>query len=368
MTCSSFSQPLQGEWNSFNRAELERLLTSSGKASPSYDSTRPPYAVFDWDNTSIFLDAEEATLAYQLDNFIFSATPTDFKKALEHGLPEDQELKDLLADIVDSYSWLYLRSRLGAEAKQLRAKPHHHNLRAKGLYLYYRLEEKYGPDVAYPWMPYRFAGMTAEQVRQVTHQAISRQLKEPIETVEWKSPAQLSGRAGVVTVSWKSGVRLLPEMQQLYHALREAGFDVWICTASFVEGIRELSSSESFGYDNPEERVLGLELETDDRGRYRPERLSGSEITYKKGKTDAIQRHLVARYGYGPTFIAGDSDGDANMAVDFSETKLTLLIDTGTPRNSAIAELTRQARAQRGQTGARFLLQERDERNGRFRP
>jgi len=63
-----------GHWDAFNRAQIEGLIASLGKASPGYSAAKPPYVVFDWDNTSVFLDIEETSLIYQLENLVFSAT------------------------------------------------------------------------------------------------------------------------------------------------------------------------------------------------------------------------------------------------------------------------------------------------------
>jgi len=48
---------------------------------------KPPYAVFDWDNTSIFLDIEEAVLVYQLQNLRFGATPQQLDTAIRLNIP-----------------------------------------------------------------------------------------------------------------------------------------------------------------------------------------------------------------------------------------------------------------------------------------
>lgn len=348
-------------WNAFNRRRLTEVIQSLGRSSPSYDAERTPYAVFDWDNSSVFLDVEEATLVYQLQNLVFAATVEELRGALHTGLPKDPPLHDLVADVLESYAWLEAQVE-GA----LEETPHFQAFRCKFLKLYQLLEEKHGAELAYPWLPYRFVAMTASQVRQLTGRAILWQLEQEIETVTWESPSSLPGRFGPVTVSWRNGLRLLPEMQALYAELRHAGFDVWVCTASFSEGIREISSAPEFGYHNPPGHVIGMELECDDRGRFLPRRSESADFTYAKGKTQAIQRHLVTRYGYGPALVCGDSNGDAAMLVDFPETKLSLIIDLKHELASPIGQVVESARRQRGQEGARFLVQQRCESQGCF--
>lgn len=342
-------------------------MLALGKESAVYDPAHPPYAVFDWDNTSVFLDVEEATLAYQLDNLAFGSSPLVFADALAQSLPDDPRARALHADIAELYARLYQQLESGAVVSQLRGSPSHSSFRAKFFALYHLLESAFGASLAYAWLPYRFTGMTAPQVRQLTRAAVLWQLGQPIEVVEWRSDESQPGRSGPARAVWRSGLRLLPEMQSLYGALRQAGFDVWVCTASFVEGIREISSDPLFGYANPPERVIGLELASDASGRFLPR--NREDITYASGKTRAIRRRLIRRYGYEPALVAGDSDGDAAMLVDFPATRVSLIMDTGRPADSPIGRLAARARAERGQPGgSRFLLQERDEMTGRLLP
>ena len=60
----------EGNWDAFNREQLDRMIATYGKFGPNYNPARPPYVVFDWDNTTIFLDIEEAALIYQLREIV----------------------------------------------------------------------------------------------------------------------------------------------------------------------------------------------------------------------------------------------------------------------------------------------------------
>src|SRR4051812_15080809 len=55
----------QAKWALRNRHHIEALLARNGLTSPSYSAEKRPYAVFDWDNTSIMNDTEEALFMYQ---------------------------------------------------------------------------------------------------------------------------------------------------------------------------------------------------------------------------------------------------------------------------------------------------------------
>lgn len=347
---------LAGDWSPRNRHLLETLLRTTGPGN---------YAVFDWDNTCVFLDVEEATLIYQLEEMAFAAEPDQMAAALRQQLPHDDEAVTAhLFDLDQAYRWLWPRynSLLGRGRREaIQGSPEQHAFRAKFLHLYSHLEHHHGPEIAYPWMPFRFAGMTAQQVQGVTKAAVRWQLGQPIETVTWSCPDK--GKAGAVEISWRNGLRLLPEMQSLHRALAAAGIDVWVCTASFVEGIRELASNPEFGYGLNPECVIGLRLASDENACYLAQREGKSEITYANGKTDAIRRLLLPRYGRGPILVAGDSNGDAPMLRDFKDTRLGLVIDTDRPRESPIGKLAELAR----QGHHRYLLQQRDEARGSWR-
>lgn len=373
-----------GHWDAFNRAQIDGLIASVGKGSAGYNAARPPYAVFDWDNTSIFLDVEEAVLIYQLENLVFGATPAQLEVALRRNIPHTNFLPahnnaegrpiniDAIApDIVASYTWLY-QNYAGLQGSQplatVRQSPHYGAFVTKVRYLYEAIGDTFDHDTAYPWVTYLFAGMTEATVRRLTVDTVNWQLRQPIEKVRWTSPSSLPGRAGVVSVSWKNGLRLQPEMQDLYARLRDAGVDVWVCSASFVDVIKEISSNPAFGYDNPPERVLAMELERDSSGVIQPEYRRGYDQTQGPGKTRNIQRFLVSRYGYGPVFIAGDSEGDQNMMADFADTRKVLIVNRLRDPKTDIGRFSALAVQHYGQPGTRYLLQGRDDNTGQWVP
>ena len=375
---------VSGHWDPFNRSRLQSLIDDCGRRNPSYDARKPPYAIFDWDNTSVFLDMEEAVMVYQLQNLVYALTPAQLDQALRRQVPSSDfkaqyhnldgqsvNIEKIVPDIIESYSWLFrnyrgLQGELSLE--EVRKSPHYLNFISKMRYLYDALEDSFSAQVAFPWIILQFGGMTPEQLRQLTANTVEWQSHQPIGEVCWTSPASLPGRAGVVTVKWKNGLRLLPEMQDLYHRLREGGFDVWVCTASLVDIIREVSSNPKFGYNNRADQVIGLELERDESGTLKPEFRHGYEVTYGPGKTTAIRRFLVARYGYGPTLVGGDSGGDVDMMQDFADTRLVLIINLLRDPGSVMGKLSAQASQTYGNPRAKFLLQGRDDNTGQFVP
>ena len=77
------------------------------------------YVVFDFDNTSVIFDVEEALLIYQIENLAFKIDPDDMADVLETQIPdltapvgttvdgEDVSVEELVADLTSDYAWLY---------------------------------------------------------------------------------------------------------------------------------------------------------------------------------------------------------------------------------------------------------------------
>lgn len=370
LSTTSYSEPSPNErpgWSDFNQQRIWHFIKTVGHDSPDYDDRKRPYAVFDWDNTCTFLDTEESTLQYQLRELRFGAAPADLKEALIKGVPSDPEVQALTDDILDSYLWLYSHSdRLKGDLTidEVQTTDQWLNFVVKYRHLYDLLEERFGPEVAYPWLTFRFVGMTRQAVQQLGCDAVKWQLEQPIENLTLTSSLASRGRAGIVKVQFKSGLRLVPEMQSLLNDLRTNGIDVWICTASFADVIEGVSSQ--FGYGCSYDQLIGMNLERDPDGRITTQLIKNYPMTYGVGKTEAIRRFLVDRYGSGPQLVAGDSDGDQAMLQDFPETQISLIIDLKRSPSSKIGQLAQLARQQRGRTDARFLLQHRSELTGRF--
>lgn len=373
-----------GHWDAFNRAQIDGLITDMGRGSAGYNPAKPPYVVFDWDNTSIFLDIEEAALIYQLENLVFGATPAQLEVALRKNIPKKDflpahnnaagqpvNIDRIVPDIMASYTWLY-QNYAGLKGSQplaaVKQNPHYGAFITKVRYLYEAIGDTFDHDTAYPWVTYLFAGMTEAQVRRLTVDTVNWQLKQPIEKVKWTTPASLPGQAGLVAVGWKNGLRLQPEMQNLYATFRNAGFDVWVCSASFIDVIKEISSNPAFGYNNPAERVLAMELERDAKGVIQPEYRHGYDQTQGPGKTKNIQRFLVTKYGYGPVFIAGDSEGDQNMMADFADTKKVLIVNRLRDPKTDIGKFSAMAVQNYGKPDTRYLLQGRNDNTGEWVP
>jgi hypothetical protein len=94
----------------------------------------------------------------------------------------------------------------------------------------------------------------------------------------------------------------------------------------------------------------------------------GYAQTQGPGKTKEIQRQLVSKYGYGPLFIAGDSEGDQNMMNDFDSIKTVLIINRLRNPKNLIGQFSKIAVDTYGKADAKYLLQGRDDNKGVFVP
>ena len=158
------SAPVPGldpaKWSPRNHAALRALLAQHGKHSPRYDATRKPYAVFDWDNTAIMNDTEEALFMYQINTLSFRLTPAEFGAIIRQNVPVGPfsadynnsaglpvTLEDIAADLDASYGWLHAQYR-GFQGSQtleaIRDSVQFQDFRAKLYYLYEAVNGTHG--------------------------------------------------------------------------------------------------------------------------------------------------------------------------------------------------------------------------------
>jgi hypothetical protein len=112
-----------------------------------------------------------------------------------------------------------------------------------------------------------------------------------------------------------------------------------------------------------EDHVIGCELEVEG-GMLRPVYRKEWPLTYGKGKVEAIRRKLGSRGD--PILVAGDSDGDADMLVDFEGTRVSLILNR--VKGGKIGSLSRRAASPEDEASGRYLLQGRNENTGLFLP
>ncbi|WP_338845649.1 HAD family hydrolase [Massilia sp. W12] len=371
----------RGKWAPRNWAALNTLLREHGKHSKKYNPKRKPYAVFDWDNTSIMNDCEEALLYYQIMTLSFKLKPQEFATVIRQHVPAGPftadyknaagkivELDEICADLAEDYNFLYAEyAGLGGKKtlEEVSQTPQFADFRAKLLFLYNAVNDTHGVNVGYPWVIYFFANMSVPEVMKLAEASHDFALGEGLSKVKYSSPASLPGKAGVISISHFHGIRLCTEVADLMDALRNHGIDVYVSTASMEEVVAAFATLPKYGYHVARENVLGLRLARKGdvlQNAYMPE----WPLNWGPGKTEVIKRELLAKKGYGPLFVAGDSDGDYDMLRDFSDTALGLVVNR--LKKGKIGELCKQAVDAMNSPKPRFILQGRQESTGNWLP
>ncbi|MGD9555573.1 MAG: haloacid dehalogenase-like hydrolase [Mangrovibacterium sp.] len=365
-------------WSEENFGVLNQLIRDYGIGGKYYEQDRPPYAVLDWDQTCAHLDVEEALMRYQMFHLRYKLTKEQFAALLHNeingvtALAEEfggVSLADIHQDLISDYSLLYDRY-IGPgqipSPEELKNCEQYQDFTAKLPFLYagYCETAGIGDDYGYPWVLYLLAGHTTDEVKAMAREAISAELGNSLAVHTLESPAKSATKVGVVRYSYKSGLRVLPEMQDLIATFMANGIDVFIVSASFKPVVEVFSGEGTFGYNVPTASVIGMELKTDENGVIFPEYKEGWVKTYGQGKVEAIKRVIQTEAGrnWDPLFSAGDSNGDYEMSTGFPEMKLSLIWDRG--KGGKIGELCQMAREQESSAAPRYILQGRNENAG----
>lgn len=379
------TQLISGNWAPDTRARMQAVIDKNANMGK--------YVVFDFDNTSVIFDIQEALLVYQIENLIFKIEPAKMKGVLETQIPDlkkavgktvdgkDVTCEMLIADLVSDYEWLYKNYKgLGGGGKQdlkyIHATNQYQDFSAKLRYMYSAVGDTFDASISYPWVTYLFYGMTPVEVQAMataSHKYWSTYGRYAYET--WTSPTEQPGKAGTVTVDFITGVTFTDELKDLYHTLAANGIDVYICSASPQDTI--VSASISMGYGVPEERVFAMRNKLVD-GKYINEYDYnwGGEGKYAQtqaeGKSTVIANFIAPKYdNAGPLMVFSDSKGDFWMMTDWMEegdTELGVIFNRYRKPSDPIWESSKEAAETMGKADARFVLQGRDENNGCLRP
>jgi len=377
------SSPLDKmNWSEKNYRVLNQMIKDYGKGGKYYDENRKPYAVLDWDQTCAHFDVEEALMRYQMFHLRYKLTKEAFAGLLLNNINGVTHLSDafqhvLLADInedlINDYSFLYdqfIGPEGGMTLQEVQKTPQYSDFVAKIPFLYsgYSATTGIGDDYGYPWLLYLFAGQTIDEVKTMAHEAISFELSNQIARQTLQSPAGFPTKAGRISYSYKSGLRVFPEMQDLISTFQRYGIDVFIVSASYKPVVEAFSGIDCFGYNIPADHVIGMELHVDKDGTIISEYKPGWVRTFRQGKVEAIDRVIKKGLGrnWDPLFSAGDSDGDYEMLSGFPGMKMSLIWNRS--KGGDIGKLYLQAIKQADSDFPRYILQGRNEKTGAVIP
>ncbi|OFI46906.1 hypothetical protein BG262_03710 [Floricoccus penangensis] len=356
-------------WYPANFKRLEKLIRENGIYSPNYNPQNKPYAVFDWDNTSIINDVEEATLTYQIENLAFKFTTKQLEEILAKSILESPEssnlelqsekiqIEKICKDVVDDYSKL-LDLKKNASLNDIHETDYYKDFSAKLRYLYTAINKAFGTDISI----YLYAGMTSAEAGELVEKAIDDQLQRELKHITWSSPEDMETSSGMVQVTFKDGIRVIEEMRNLYQELMAKGIDVYICSASYIDVIKVFANNEKYGYNIPLENVFAMRL-VKDNGVIEAKFDENYPKTVKKGKVETIEKLISPKYnGAQPILVAGDSNGDYPMLTEFTDLQVGIIHNIGV--QGLISDLTDEVMETPETENQNYLLQGRDENKG----
>lgn len=345
---------------------LAAFYDTYGKDGSEYSKDAKPYVVFDFDNTCSIFDVEEQLAVYQLLHMAFAFTPEEAEGILMSEVPADTVVEsdaDYLQsgenseltynnwakDCAGAYANLYEKYEITAAGikdeamlEQLHEDGDWKEFSAKMRAMYDVIYDNLSADIAYPWVLYWFTGMTEQEVYDLAYASHTffgaRDFVWHKET--FASPEDYVSTLGPATYTWNYGITVDPEIVTIYKDLKEHGFDVYVCSASFIDVIR--AGVDAFGLADYCDGVIAMTLKLEG-GVYQPAydyeagysywRADGAWIkgdvatqaqTQGIGKVTAVSNVLCSKYGYGPSAGFMDSTGDFNFCTEYGDLKLVL--------------------------------------------
>jgi len=332
----------------YNNEVVAKLLANVD----SVRTTGEAYAVFDWDNTCFFGDTSATWLFYQVDNLNFRIAPEDFESVFSLGynassndtcFPNgtntaigqdvngtDVTLSTALAQTAKDYKVLYdayiapTYNLTGAAATanassldDIKEMDEFVNFRAKLGFLLYGLQVTNGGDdysecalvnamLAYPRL---LNGMMEDEIKTFVLASIRWHLAESLESFSYASTGGLE-----VAASYSKGLRVFNGQEATMRALRAAGVEVYIISASPEIFAAEASELLGLGYLVQRDNVYGGRFKYDAAGIFTGELEDNYPTTWGPGKETIIKGFLMPLHkGAAPIYASGDSDGDCEM-------------------------------------------------------
>ena len=368
----------KGSWNERAFTFINKLIRDHGRDNPAYNPERKPFAVFDWDNTSIIGDVEEAAFYYLVTNLAFKINPDELYEIIRKNVDKNDfadpyknldgnpvNIEKISYDIYEAYKNLYEKSdRLKGEIplESIKKTETYQEFVSKMFFRYKAADFDKNARDPYCWMTFLFTNYKQNEIEDFCQEAFDFVKKAEPRREIFTSP-EMKSEAGRISVSYFVGMGDIPEMADLFHSLDREGIDVYVVSASFIDIVRAYATKNSYKFAG--EKVFGLRLAKDAEGKVIPELDHSFPLTQKAGKAETIRKLIQNENNYGPILVGGDSDGDYAMLTDFKETDLGIIIDR--QRHGDINRLKDEALAgsntyilqARDQYGKKFIREER---------
>lgn len=356
----------------FAAATLSVALTASSVAAKSYfiaaeapdynnravgnlldvvDTLRAPgeaYAVFDWSSTSMFGDLSYTMAFYQVDSLSIRFAPEELETIFSMGYNAthgdacfvngtnsiigqdvngtDVTLAEASKSTAEDYKVLYdnyiaptlnlTSSSANVSLDEIKETTEYLNFRAKIGFLLNTIELQDGGDwysdcaqtIGMSILPRLFVGMTEDEMQDVARTGLRWNMAQALEDLTFTSTGDL-----VVDGSFSKGMRLFNGQESTMRALRAAGIDVYVISASPQLVTQEAANIFGLGNMVPSTNVYGVRFKTSD-GLFTPELQDDYPITWGPGKGVIVDNFLKPKHnGSAPVYGSGDSDGDCEM-------------------------------------------------------
>lgn len=341
--------PKEG-WTDEAHAALEELITECGRNGNDRDCR--PYAVFDFDNTTIVNDISMTLMIWQAENMRYAFSPDEAFDAFTAWIPDlDQVLegpemtaREIAGDMVKDYRSVRTMMEEGMSLEDIRQEDAWKDFRAKLLALNEGIENSCSYETWCLWMPALFTGMSYAELQEATRESVDCWLGTgKIWNETWTSPD------GKVSTAVRKGLVIPERSKNLYKALKDNGIEVYVCSASLEVIVEVLACGDRYGLGLEPENVFGIRLADKEKvgGRFE----DGYPGTFLEGKVECIRRFIAPLHGgQDPVLVAGDSSGDYAMLTSFGGMKAGLIIDCG--KGGKIGELVRKA-----EDDSRYIVQ-----------
>ncbi len=163
----------RGNWNKDVYKALCTLIEENGIHSAGYDPDCRPYAVFDFDNTTIFNDITQNLMLYQIENLRFAYPPETAAEDFLNGL-EDKDIfleglgvttREVGRQLAGDYAILRARQAEGATLEEIHQMPEYLDFRARFIKFYHEVATHYDYGTLCMWMPCTLSDMTYAEAR-----------------------------------------------------------------------------------------------------------------------------------------------------------------------------------------------------------
>ena len=337
--CSSYQKPERGNWSPEVYDALSGLIKEYGSSSAGYDPQCRPYAVFDYDNTTVLGDVSYNLVYYMLDNMAFGFSPDEAESVFCSVISDPDMLIPVAGDSVTVRS---MARRFAGDYAALNGKedfrdmPEFEDMRATFWNMALGIDNTVDYGTSCLWFETLFEGYGKDEIRELSRKAAS-------EACEARDFHDEVWDCGDLKATVSKGLFLTPELRNLYATLSAEGIDVYICSASMEEVVEGMACDPAFGLGIDEDHVFGLRLLSGEDGDIEMVFDPDYPQSYKEGKTRLIRELIApAHGGRGPVLVAGDSNGDFSMLTSFPDLKVGLIFDCGNGGN--IGELAETAR------------------------